>query len=57
MLRLASPIMDNWSNRMAQAVFLSLKFKNKTQKEIGGLMETKQNAVSEILKLAKFKEI
>jgi hypothetical protein len=57
MFILASPIMDSWTNRMAEAVFLSLKFKNKTQKEIGEMMGTRQNAVSELLSRARFKEI
>jgi hypothetical protein len=57
MFILASTIMDSWTNRMAQAVFLSLKNQNATQREIGEMMGTRQNAVSELLSRAKFKEI
>ncbi len=57
MLKLAVIFMDNWTTRMAEAVYYSLKNPAYTQKEIGTLLKVKQNSVSDLLSRARMNEI
>lgn len=57
MLKLAVTFMDNWTTRMAEAVYHSLKNPGYTQKEIGALLKIKQNTVSDLLSRARMNEV
>lgn len=57
MLKLAVIFMDNWTTRMAEAVYYSLKNPAYTQKELGTLLKVKQNTVSDLLSRARMNEI
>lgn len=57
MLKLAVIFMDNWTTRMAEAAYYSLKNPRYTQKEIGKILKVKQNTVSDLLSRARISEI